>query len=489
MTSERKAIEHWRRHWDEFIENALGLELWSGMRLIIDTVQNNQRTSVRAAHGTSKTLAAAAIAVTFFNLYEDAIVITTAPGNRQVEYLLWKEIRNIYAKRGHLLRGNCQQVNIKTGEDSYMIGFSTDNATTIEGFHAPHILWVIDEAKGCPMWLYDSIEGSMTGGDARVLEISTTDGADQQCPLRIHHSAGKDKWKCIKLSAFDSPFVDMSEFPGYENQINTELFNYGKPRDKQEWSAEKEKEMQITGPKHIREQEGEWKEKRPELWETKILGEFSSEGTNNIIPLKWVESAINAEVDEEYPITYGLDIARMGNDSTVLTPKHGKAVQQQIVWGKKNTMHTTGRVRKEAKEIELIQVDACGIGAGVFDRLAELGQPVIGLDSATAAFENEKYANLRAEMWWMARGLFEKQYLEGNIISLPDDPELVQDLTGMKYNVKSDGRIIAEPKEEYKKRLGRSPDKGDSCIYCLYEPPDMEGVYVGETSDKGDVYI
>ena len=79
------------KHPEFFIEHKLGIKLWSGMRMIIDAVKHNKRTSVRAAHALSKTKCAAAIAVTYLNLYEDAIVVTTAPGNRQIEKLLWKK--------------------------------------------------------------------------------------------------------------------------------------------------------------------------------------------------------------------------------------------------------------------------------------------------------------------------------------------------------------------------------------------------------------
>ncbi|KKL27729.1 hypothetical protein LCGC14_2382250 [marine sediment metagenome] len=210
-------FENYRRDWSCFIEEQLELELWSFMRAIIDSVQKNQRTSVRACHGSSKTITAAALAVTFLNLYEDSIVITTAPGERQVKDLLWKEIRNFYRKfGGDRLVGKCQELNVKVSEEkgaeSYMIGFTTTHAPKAEGYHAANILWIIDEAKGVYPWIYDSMEGSMTGGFSRVLEISTTDGADQQCPFRQHHTAKRSKWKCLSLSAFDSPFLNPKDY-------------------------------------------------------------------------------------------------------------------------------------------------------------------------------------------------------------------------------------------------------------------------------------
>ena len=77
-------IEYYRKHWDHYIEDYLGLKTWSGMRYICDKVQHNQRTSIRACHGVGKTITASAVAVTFLNLYFPSIVITTAPTGNQV---------------------------------------------------------------------------------------------------------------------------------------------------------------------------------------------------------------------------------------------------------------------------------------------------------------------------------------------------------------------------------------------------------------------
>ena len=330
----------------------------------------------------------------------------------------------------------------------------------------------------------------MTGGRARVLELSTTDGADQQSAFRQHHTEERTAWNCIQLSAFDSPFVNPSHFPNEQKYINKELFNYGKPLKGREWPKSLENDIQITNEPDIKDKRMLWEIKRPELWKTKILGEFSTEGENNLIPLSWVQSAVNSEVDDT--ITghcYGLDVARMGNDLSVLTERENKIVYPQEVWGKKNTMQTVGIVKNLIEDDDLIKVDACGLGAGVFDRLAELGQPVIGLDSAHKAFDDQKFFNLKAEMWWCAREIFERQYEEGNILSISDDPELIEDLTGMKYLIKSDGRIIVEDKKEFKKRMGRSPDQGDSFVYCIYEPPVFEDEYYGEADDEQDIFL
>jgi len=498
LTKKEKALanlEHtYKKHPGLFIESNLGIRLWSGMRYVIDTVWSNKRTSVRACHGISKTKVAALIAVTYLNLYDDAIVVTTAPTNRQVEKLLWKEIGAAYIQYPNL-RGTCLTTDIKCGPESYMIGFATDNATKIEGWHSAHMLFVLDEAKGIEQWVYDAFEGSMSG-EAKMLEISTTDGADQQAAFRKHHNSERHEWACIKFSAWDSPFVNPATVrPEYKKYLNKELFKkYGKPHSRAEWPIELAKKIQIADDPWIDGRELAWKQNRPDMWICKVVGDFWEQGTDNVIPLAWIISAVDADVDIDLngEWTFGQDVARFGDDRSVLTEKKDKTVLPQMVWEKRNTMETAGIISTGMAERGInpydtvpravIKIDADGIGSGVFDRIAELGYACYGLMSAKAASDNRKYYNYRAEMWFHARAVFERQFKEGNVISIPNDEELIEELSGMKYKTHSDGRQKVELKEEYKKRLGRSPDKGDSFIYCLapvydeahddYQPPE-----------------
>jgi phage terminase large subunit len=378
-----------------------------------------------------------------------------------------------------------------------MLGFSTDRATSVEGFHAPFILWILDEAKGLPKWVYTSMEGSFTGGMSRVLEISTTDGADQTCQFRQHHEKARDRWNVIHFSAMDSPFIDPDDFPQYQDKINKELYKYGKPEHGTEWPIELKSQIQIASKEWLIDRLDDWGEREPLMVETKVWGEFSTQNTYNVIPLKWVESAINAKVEVNLwdRRTWASDIAREGNDKTVLMSRKGRAIDKIDFWEKRNTMETTGMIRQRIGHSEVIGIDADGVGSGVFDRLAELGQPTVGLQSARAATEGRKYLNLRAQMWWEARDAFYEQWKYGNKLSIPDDPELIEELTGLKYSVRSDGLIQIEAKKDAKKpdRLGRSPDKGDTCVYLIYvsgmdlSSPEIE--YDGEVDDEGGVFL
>lgn len=454
-----------------YIEKRLGIRTWSGMRYIVDSVWNNERTSVRAAHGVGKTFTAAVIAVTFLNLFRKSIVITTAPVERQVRDLLWKEIGNLYMTVIGWVSGNytTSPLRVKIQPDWYMVGFSTEKQHNLEGYHGPHILWILDEAKGLPQWVFDAVEGSMTGGTARILEISTTDGAKQQTPFFKHHTRERTQWKTIHFSAFDSPFVRPYKFKHLNPKMCKELQKYGKPKRKMEWDLKLKKKIQVTDEKWIKDKEKTWLLNRKDLWDTKVCGELSDITMFNIIPLSWVESAVNAEVvNTNNTSEYGVDIGA-GGDPSVIIKRLDKKVVYCYAWVDSNTMNTTGKIVQMRDDAGIVKIDMIGVGHGPFDRLAEMGIPVIGIDSRNKPqpqYEDE-YRNLRAEMWFSLRNLFFQQYTHGNVISIPDDEELIEELTVVQYETASNGRIVVEDKEKVKERIGRSTNKADALVYAF----------------------
>lgn len=457
-----------RRHPDVWAERTLGIRMWSGMRAVIDAVFHNQRVSVRACHGVSKTYVAALVAVMFFNFYKQCQVITTAPTGRQIKLLLWKEIRDLYKRFPSILRGECMDMEVKDDRtQSRMVGFSTDTQTGFEGQHSPHILWIVDEAKGCPEWLYKAIEGSMTGGDPHVLEISTTDGADQQSPLRAHSTSAK--WKSIRLSAFDSPFVPADAFPEFVQYRNQDLYRYGKPSTGSEWPLSLADSIQIATPAWIDDRR-EWIDTDLPTWETKVCGDFGSQDVDSIIPIDWIMSAVDAQVSRDASrIEYGEDIGERGIDATIQIKRMGGYVDWIKKWNEPDTMVTTGYLIRNAADAPGIhKVDMIGVGSGVFSRLAEQGEPVIGIDSAKDSFFPKEYFNFRAELWGYVRELFKQQYKYGGTLHIPNDPELIEDLSDMKWKTHSSGRRLVEDKNNFRKRHGgRSPNKGDAFVYAF----------------------
>jgi hypothetical protein len=125
-------------------------------------------------------------------------------------------------------------------------------------------------------------------------------------------------------------------------------------------------------------------------------------------------------------------------------------------------------LRAESMADPLIVVDDVGIGGGVRSRLAELGYQVASFKGSEASYTG-KYPNRRSEAWYAFA-----EALPG--LDLDGDEQLLADLTSPTYKLDSQGRRVVEPKQETKKRLGRSPDRADMALMTLVPRPVLETV-------------
>jgi hypothetical protein len=138
----------------------------------------------------------------------------------------------------------------------------------------------------------------------------------------------------------------------------------------------------------------------------------------------------------------------------------------------------TGRKWSGPKQTGRVVVDEVGLGAAVVDRLAELRYPVSefnGGSSPSSFSVTDKYLNLRAEAYWTLRCL-----LEQGQIAIPRDEKLWDELTSIQWKPNSAGRIQIEPKDNFRKRLGRSPDRADAvamAFHAWHETQDARREY------------
>ena len=202
--------------------------------------------------------------------------------------------------------------------------------------------------------------------------------------------------------------------------------------------------------------------------------EFPSIGAENaVIPTDWIKNAINQEGCIGEHKQAGVDVARFGRDKTVYIFREGGMVRNITLTEKLDTMEVIGWVRpligKDKPDITAI--DVIGIGSGVVDRLSELEYKVAGVNVGESPTDDEnkkKYYNLRAQVHWNLRTLFKPDKKGKSQISIPDDKELVKELSEIRYSYSSERKIKIEPKEEMKKRLGKSPDKADALALAFH---------------------
>lgn len=185
------------------------------------------------------------------------------------------------------------------------------------------------------------------------------------------------------------------------------------------------------------------------------------------IPVALIERSMQTNQDPVGPIVMGVDVARFGDDRSVILVRQGRRVIAIRSFESLDTMALTGRVKvaTETYKPDAIFVDSIGVGAGVVDRLKEMGVPnVHQAQSGEKALNEDMYVNRRAEMWakmkeWLVEGA-----------TLPRNDELASDLASLKYQYDSRGRLQMEKKDDAKKRGVRSPDFADALCLTFFRP-------------------
>jgi hypothetical protein len=199
-------------------------------------------------------------------------------------------------------------------------------------------------------------------------------------------------------------------------------------------------------------------------YHVRVLGDFAPREDDVLIPAELVDAAMGRDVvlDTTEPLLYGLDVARFGDDRTVLLKRQGNVVIEYRAWAGQDLMQTVGRVMHEAgtdKPAE-IMVDSIGLGAGVADRLREQGLNVRDVNVAETSALDPTASKLRDELW-----LTVKTWLGKRSCRLPKSEELRQELVGPSYTFLSNGKVKVESKQDMKRRGLRSPDIADAL--CL----------------------
>ncbi len=468
-----------------FVEHALGHKTWTKQREILRSIAANEKTAVRSSHGVSKTYTAAEATVWFLNCIPNSKVITTAPTFSQIKMLLWSEINAIYATSRIRLQGKCLTTEIQTEDgDHYAYGFSTDKPARAEGWHAPAILFIFDEAKGLPQWLWDSARGAMTGGLCRWLAISTTDGVQVGEEFyKIFNSPASD-WNRIHISAFDSPYVTGEKFRALAIPDPQHPDVYGV-----EYTDPEDIVIQIANPVYIENGRRDWGEDSV-LYQTKVLGEIVDAGADSIIKVSQVNAmfanALKPDFDATGATEIGVDVARGGADDVVMFKRKGLKVlaSMTITPGampeKAKLVHVADEVERFAGYVkeERIKVDDTGLGGGVTDILESRGYNVVPVNFGGDANDPDRYPSTASEMWFEIGRIIQD-------ISCPEDSRLAAELVNRKSKgLDHRGRRVVEGKEDYKKRHGsKSPDAADAFLLAFYDPKSAGGaaaIFSGE---------
>lgn len=436
---------------------------------ILAGLVEHRREAVRGPHGLGKT-ALASWVILWFSLTrdgEDWKAVTTAGTWRQLVRYLWPEVRKWarllkWSKIGRSpfdSRLELQRLALRltTGE---AFAVASDDPTLIEGAHADHLLYILDESKAIGPGTWDAVEGAFSGAGADTVaeayELSiSTPGEPQGRFYEIHaRKVGYEDWHVRHVR--------------FEETIRA-------GRMSREWAAQRALQ---------------WGEESA-VYQNRVRGEFASSEADTVIALAWVEAAIerwrewqDARVELPPFSAVGADPARSGEDQTAIAPRFGNIITEIRRTRLEDTMATAGRIKGilDVYPGGRAVVDVIGIGAGVVDRLRE-GAHAERICAFNASEHTEfkdrsgelGFVNKRSAAWWNLREMLEPN--SGDDVMLPDDDQLIGDLTAPHWRVTSGGKIQIESKDDLRKpdRLGRSTDTGDAVVQAFAPEVLVEG--------------
>lgn len=415
-----------------FIEDILGDKLDEQQIAIVEAFPTTRRMGVKSGHSCGKDWLAGRLALWFHVAHYPSIVVTTGPTDRQVKLATWGEIRAAYKKSkvpigGELLPEACKlrsfDENNIANPHHYMVGYTSDDPDAFQGIHTDNVLIIVTEAQGVDPTMWPAIESLMTSMNAHLLLI----GNALYEPESEFYAAFSSKAAMYKQFTLDS-------------------------RKSSHCS-----EQYIAD---VREAHGEGSP----YWLARVEGIFPSDISDTLIPLSWIEKAQarwgSASIDGAK--TLGVDVARFGSDLTVFVKGEGERFSVHDWKQGQDLMETAGKVISFGRALGVqdadIRIDDTGLGGGVTDRVREQGHRVTAINFGSKSTDEETYADARSEILWLLR----ERFRVGNIAIDPRDGKLLGDLSILKYKMTSRGQIKAEPKPEMKKRLGRSPDRGDA---------------------------
>ena len=460
----------WRNDPSAFAREVLGAEPWSKQdEILAALVPPRSRVAVKSGHKVGKSTLAAIAALWFYGSFEDARVCMTSTTARQVDAILYREVRKLFRAAKLPLDGEpavLARSGIKAPDFRELTGFTAREPEAVAGISGKNILYIVDEASGVADAIFVAIDGNRAAG-ARLLLLSNptrTEGEFFEAFESKSHL-----YKCFTVSSEDTPNAreDREVIPG------------------------------LAGREWIDEKRIEWGEESP-LYQVRVKGEFVRNETGKIISLhalgesqaRWEETPATGRliigVDPAGPADEGDEsafAARRGMRQVALIAMNGLSAGAHLA-------HVLGLIAELRTPRDVKP-------AVVLDSLGKVGAEVLGvfrayLDAHPDAFdlialrgsdkarrEPQVYEHLRDELWarlaqWMRDGG-----------ALLEDTKLDRELTAPQWVGQMNGKLKATDKKILRKMLGRSPDRGDATCLMAWEPASWDEPDVQQTVARG----
>lgn len=417
---------------------------------ILLSVQNNMKTAVRSGHGIGKSAMQAWVIKWFMYSRPFPKIPCTAPTQHQLKDILWAEVSkwNRQAADQHLFQWTAETFKHKAHpEEWFAVARTASTPDALQGFHADHILYVIDEASGVRDEIFQPVLGALTSDNSKLFMC----GNPTRTSGFFFDAFNKNRaiFATFRVDGRTSPRVSRAF-------IQSIIDLFGEDSD---------------------------------VFRVRVAGDFPKAEPDSFIPLDWVERALAKSAitlqSKVQRLDIGVDVARFGDDESVIASVIDKKKQlPSETYYHNDTMKLTGRLVQKverninfAREIH-VKIDCDGLGVGVYDRFREVIREKRwrNVYAYEGHFGGEggklkegdpiEFENSTGLMWGAVR-----EKLRTGKIELWNDQEQTAQLSNRKYRVNSDGKIVLERKEEMKKRGLKSPDRADALVLAIWDPP------------------
>lgn len=413
---------------------------------VLRDIAEYPRVSVRSGQGVGKTSVEAITILWFLTCFKFARVVATAPTLHQLHDVLWSEIDK-WLSRSTILK----QLLTWTKTYVYFNGYSqrwfavartASSPESMQGFHEDSMLFVCDEASGIANDIMEAIFGTLSGVNNKLLMCANP----TQVTGAFYDSHNKDRamYRCHRVNSLEVKRTN-------KENIQSLIRKYGEESN---------------------------------VVKVRVYGDFPSQEDDAYIPLSLVEKAVATEFPKERPvrrISMGVDVARYGDDETVIATNVGGKIELPIIRHGQGLMRTVGdivseyrRLVKENPKYEgviVVNIDDTGLGGGVTDRLEEvkIEEHLNRLEIVPVNFGRRSPDHVFGDITTFMWSILKEAMVDGEI-SLCNDDELVAQLSVRKYMITSSAKIILEPKKAMKDRGIKSPDRADAVtLSCFVE--------------------
>lgn len=483
-----------------WVRDRTGEHLWSMQVEIVESVKEHRYTAVQSCHDSGKSFIASRLAAWWIDSHPpgEAFVVSTAPTAAQVYAILWREISKAHKKgklTGRIVSSGYPQWKI----GNELVGYGRKPAdyeeSAFQGIHAKYVLIIMDEACGIDRNLFDAVDSLATNALARVLAIGNPDDPGSHFAQVCQPDSG---WNTIRIDGLRTPNLTRAQVAetvcpicqGPPKMLRRLMREEGVTYTTEE--IPDELRHYLLSPLWIEERLHRWvgppgenqtlsmRAAQSSLFTSKVRGLFPDSGSEGVIPLGWIERAIDRWRDwdaagrPEPPgrLILGVDVAREGEDETCIARRQHQTLIEVKRYQQMDTVQTTELVRQGLNQPHAFAVvDAVGVGGGVVDQLRHSGQPVFAfVASAKTAMRDItgqfRFRNTRSAAWWRLREMLDPA--RNPTLMLPDDDMMRADLVAPRWQVYAGAIIGVEPKDSIKKRLGRSTDTGDAVIQATW---------------------